>query len=114
MDHPDLQGPPDLQDRLCTSRQEMEEVFQAEQDSRGPLVQKETKGSQVLQDMHLRERKENRASSWGLMGDLCTSEAYKESRATQDSPAQRDLQVRMVLQVQRGRSVYQADRVDQD
>lgn len=64
--------------------------------------------------MHLRERKENQASSWGLMGDLCTSEACKESRATQDSPAQRDLQVHMVLQVQRGRSVFQADQVDQD
>lgn len=72
--HLDLQGLPDLQDRSPTSQQAIEEVvFQVDQDSQGPQDQKVTRETQVLQDTHLKVRKERLASSWGLTGDPCTS-----------------------------------------
>lgn len=113
-DHLDLRGLLDHRDRSPTSQQAMgEAAFRVEQDSQAPWDQRETKETQVLLDMHRKERKENLVSSWGLMGDLCTLVACQESRATLDPLALWDLQVRMVLQARRERSDFQVDLVDQ-
>lgn len=37
-------------------------------------------GSKLEPDAAFRDRKENPASSWGLMGDLCTSVAWRDFR----------------------------------
>lgn len=63
--------------------------------------------------MHLKARKENRVSSWGLMGDLCTSAVWRDVRATADPLALRDLQVLTVLRARKERSGFQVDQVDQ-
>lgn len=110
--HPDLQGLPDLQDRPPT-RQAMEGmVFQVDQDSLGLWDQKEIKETQVHLDMHLKDRKESRVSSLGLMGDLCTLVAWQESRVRADPLVLRDLQAHMVIQARKERLVFQVDPVD--
>lgn len=113
-DRLDLQGLPDLRDRSSANQQAMgATAFRVELDSQDPWDQKETKETQVLQDMHLKGRKESLVSSWGLMGDLCTLAAWQDGRVTVDPLALWDLQVHPVLQARRGRSGFQADRVDQ-
>lgn len=109
----DLQGLQDHQD-LSPIRQQTEElVFQVEQDFQGLQDQKETKEILVLQDMQLKDRKENLVSSWGLMGDLYTLVVLQDCRVKVDPLAQQDLQVHMVLQARRERLGSQGDQVDQ-
>lgn len=118
----DLQGLPDLQDKPSTRRVTImtyigtkggreDMVSQVVQDSQGPLDQKEKKETPVLQDMHLKGRKESLVSSWGLMGDLSTSVVWQDGRVTVDPLDLRDLQVHMVLQARRERLGFQVDRV---
>lgn len=105
-----LQGLPDLQDK--SSKPAMEDmVSRAEQDSQGPQDQKEKKDPPVLQDTHLKGRKESLVSSWDPMGDLSTSAVWQDGRVTVDPPALWDLQVHMVLQARRERLGSQVDRV---
>lgn len=110
--HLDLRDLPGLQDRSSTSRRTIEEAAcRVEQDYLGPQDQKGTKETQVLQDMHLKGRKESLASSWALTGVLSTSAASQDCRARVDPPGLSDLQVHMVLQARRETSGFQEDQV---
>lgn len=108
----DLQVLPVLQDKPPTRRAMEGMVFLVEQDSQGPQDQKETRETQVLQDMHREGRKESLVSSWGLMGNLSTSGVWQDGRAMEVPLALRDLQVLLVLQDRRERLGYQVDLVD--
>lgn len=109
--HLDLLGLLGLQDRSSTSQRAMEDLEHlVKQDFRGPWDQKEIKEIQVLQDMHLRDRKENLASSWGQMGTPCTWGAWQDCRVRWAPLALWDLQARMVLMARRERLGFQDDR----
>lgn len=112
--HLDLQGLLDLQDGSSTNQLEMEQrVSQVEQVSLDQWEQREKKEIEVLRDMHPRGRKANLESSWDLMGDPCTWEAWLENRATWGLLVLRGLQVRMVLRGLKERLGSQVDQVVQ-